>query len=207
MVAAQADPEGERLAYISRQPLDGTVVRYSAVALEGAIRELEKNESTLPRALMRPLRANRGHWLRDGKETFDTRKKGALSSFGNVCRARNGPGEHVTNRSVLTSPKRHLPRCQDSAPYSRASGAPAEAGKREGFQYFCTRAKPLCVEGYVSHTHAVRGRSSEPIYQQAARIALCRCVVLADSYWETANHRHAALGGSARQRSHPAPAL
>lgn len=42
LVAARADPEGEKVAYVSCRLLDGTVVRYSAADLEEAIRELER---------------------------------------------------------------------------------------------------------------------------------------------------------------------
>ena len=41
LVAARADPEGEKAAYVSCRLPDGTVVRYSAADLEDAIRELE----------------------------------------------------------------------------------------------------------------------------------------------------------------------
>lgn len=41
MISARADPEGEKVAYVSCRLQDGTVVRFSAGDLEAAVRELE----------------------------------------------------------------------------------------------------------------------------------------------------------------------
>lgn len=50
MIAARADPEGERVAHVSCRLLDGTIVRFSAGDLEAAIRELELARRQLSRA-------------------------------------------------------------------------------------------------------------------------------------------------------------
>ena len=94
------------------------------------------------------------------------------------------PGTDVTDQSAPTSPRHRLPRCLDSAPYSRVCGGPAEAGMREDCPSSCTPAPPLYVADYGYHSPADPDRSSEPADRRAARIAWCRCADLARPAWE-----------------------